>query len=158
MRLIRRIFLLGTHAAMLAVGFMLGIYLLPIMVAEAPPAAPQLEAARESAQFQGGFVRDLPGSDLLHWAEGTIFVSPEQVSFAGTTSPGPDYKLYLAPRFVSTGEEFLAVKAQSVRIGSVKSFAGFMLPVPDGVDVAAYNSAVIWCERFAQFISAARYQ
>lgn len=158
MRFLRPILLLGTHGAMLAVGFALGVYFLPIMIVDPPPPSAQLDSARAEAQFRGQFVRELAGSDFLHWAEGELFVSPAQVSFKGRTSPGPDYKLYLAPRFAETGAEFLALKAQSVRIGSVKSFQGFVLPVPEGVDVAAYQSAVIWCERFSQFISAARYQ
>ncbi|MCY4505164.1 MAG: DM13 domain-containing protein [Hyphomicrobiales bacterium] len=158
MQFVRRLFLLGTHAAMLVVGFALGVYMLPIWVAEAPPPAAQLEAVRTAAQFEGRFARDLPGSDFLHWAEGGIFVAPTRISFEGDMAPGPDYKLYLVPTFVDTGAEFLALKSRAARIGSIKSFQGFALPVPEGVDVSAYTSAVIWCERFRQFISAARYQ
>jgi hypothetical protein len=76
----------------------------------------------------------------------------------GRLAPGPDYKLYLAPSFVDTKEAFLAVKAQSRRIGDVKTFNGFILDVPDGADINAYTTVVIWCEAFSQFISAAKYR
>ena len=158
MRFLKRLLLLGTHAAMLAVGFGLGVYFLPIMVADAPPDASQLTAVREQAQFQGRFARDLPGSDFLHWAEGEVFVAAERVSFEGDMAPGPDYKLYLVPSFVTNEAEFMALKPRAARIGSIKSFQAFALTVPEGVDVAAYDSAVIWCERFREFISAARYR
>ena len=68
--------------------------------------------------------------------------------------PEPDYKLDLAP----TKEGLLAIKGQSKRIGDVKSFNGFIVEVPPGVDVRAYTTAVVWCEAFSQFISAAKYR
>jgi hypothetical protein len=40
----------------------------------------------------------------------------------------------------------------------VKTFNGFIVEVPAGIDVRDYNTVVIWCEAFDQFISAAEYQ
>jgi hypothetical protein len=76
----------------------------------------------------------------------------------GRLAPGPDYKLYLAPSFVDTKEGFLAIKEKSRRIGDVKTFSGFIVEVPQGVDVRDYTTAVVWCEAFSQFISAAKYR
>jgi len=103
-------------------------------------------------------VRNLRGSDLLHWGEGVIEVSRNRIAHVGRLSPGPDYKIYLAPRFVDTKEAFLLAKKESIRIGDVKTFNGFIVQVPEGVDVYDYTTVVIWCETFDQFISAAEYQ
>ena len=57
---------------MLAAGFALGVYALPILIApEAPPAA-DVQALAGEARFEGRFRRDLEGSDLLHWGEGVV--------------------------------------------------------------------------------------
>jgi hypothetical protein len=40
----------------------------------------------------------------------------------------------------------------------VKTFENFIVPVPESVDPSAFNAVVIWCERFGQFITAARYR
>ena len=81
-----------------------------------------------------------------------------RLAHIGRLAPGPDYKLYLAPRFVDTKEAFLLIKDKSLRVGDVKTFNGFIVEVPAGVDVRNYNAVVIWCEAFHQFISTAEYQ
>ncbi|MBX9926928.1 MAG: DM13 domain-containing protein [Hyphomicrobiaceae bacterium] len=35
--------------------------------------------------------------------------------------------------------------------------AGFIATVPAGVDVSAYDTVVVWCESFSQFITAAKH-
>ncbi len=59
-----------------------------------------------SAQYTGQFRKDLRGSDLLHWGEGTVSISQAAVVLTGRLAPGPDYKLYLSPEFVETKEDF----------------------------------------------------
>jgi hypothetical protein len=81
-----------------------------------------------------------------------------RIAHEGSLAPGPDYKLYLAPSFVDTKDGFLKIKAQSRRIGDVKSFEGFLIEVPGGVDVKAYTTVVIWCEACGGCISAAKYR
>ena len=108
--------------------------------------------------YVGGLVRNLKGNDLFHWGEGEVRVSRNRIAHIGRLAPGPDYKLYLAPRFVDTKEAFLLVKDKSVRVGDVKTFNGFIAEMPAGIDVRDYNTVVIWCEAFDQFISAAEYQ
>jgi len=156
--MLRWLLLLATHTGALAVGFGLGVYLLPILTEPRGPDATELKAAAQSAQYSGQFRRDLPGSDLLHWGEGDVHVAKDRVIHIGRLAPGPDYKLYLAKDFVDTKEGFLAIKGQSRRIGDVETFGGFIVPVPDGVDVAAFTTVVVWCEAFSQFISAAKYR
>lgn len=156
--MIRWFLLLVTHTAMLAVGFALGIYALPILMAPKGPDTAAIQSAAAGAQFKGRFDRNLKGSDFVHWGEGEVMIGRDKIVHAGRLAPGPDYKLYLAREFVDTKEDFLRIKAQSQRIGDVKTFDGFILDVPAGVDVASYTTAVVWCEAFSQFISAAKYR
>lgn len=147
-----------THGVALAAGFALGIYLLPILIAPPSPGQAAIEAASTNVLFTGKFDRDQPGSDFLHWGEGEVRVMTDRIVHVGELSPGPDYKLYLVDEFTDTKEGFLAIKNKAVRIGDVKTFGGFILDVPPGVDVNAYSTAVVWCETFSMFISAAKYR
>ena len=156
--MLRWLVLLATHLITLLGGFALGIYALPILTAPQGPDKAALQATEALALFRGHFDRHLKGSDLLHWGEGEVRLLSDKIAHEGKLSPGPDYKLYLAPEFVDTKEGFLRIKGQSRRIGDIKTFDGFLLPVPPGVDVGAYTTVVVWCEAFGQFISAAKYR
>lgn len=155
MKLLIRI---GTHLAALAIGFVLGVYFLPILIAPEPPAASAISSTAASAQYAAEFTRDLEDSDALHWGEGTLFVGADSIAFEGELAPGPDYRLYLSPTFVETESEFLALKSSMVEIGAVQTFENFMVAVPASVDVSAYSTAIVWCEAFGQFITAGEYQ
>jgi hypothetical protein len=152
------ILLIASHAAALGFGFLLGVYLLPILTAPKSPDAETLRSEAARSQFKGRFERKLKGSDPLHWGEGDVGVLSDKVVHEGRLAPGPDYKLYLAPSFVDTKQGFLAIKEKSRRIGDVKTFSGFIVEVPRGIDVRDYTTAVVWCEAFSQFISAAKYR
>lgn len=154
----RRLFLLLSHILFFISGVAVGIYLLPLLIAEKPPLASAVLDIERSATFRGEFRSNLAGSDLLHWGEGEVFVTPASIAHRGRLAPGPDYKLYLAPDFVEDEASFLAIKEKSLRIGDVRGFSGFMLSVPAGVDVSQYTTVVIWCEGFGQFITAAKYR
>jgi hypothetical protein len=45
-----------------------------------------------------------------------------------------------------------------IRVGDVKTFKNFSMPVPDSVDPSKYNTVIVWCETFSQFITAAQYK
>lgn len=154
----RKLLLLITHAGALAIGFALGVYFLPILTAPKGPDMAVLQEQAKSAQYTAEFTRDLKGSDFLHWGEGTVALGSEQIVHMGRLAPGPDYKLYLAPEFVDDEASFEAIKAQSVRVGDVKTFDGLILDVPTGIDIAAFTTVVIWCKAFGEFITAAKYQ
>jgi len=154
----RLIFGIVTHGAAIAVGFALGIYFLPILTAPDSPDAAKLEAGAQGALFRTEFTRELRGSDLLHWGEGRVSITPTQIVHEGRLAPGPAYKLYLVNQFVEHEDEFVPVKATAQLIGDVKTFEGFLLDVPEGVDVSEYTTVLIWCESFAEFITAAKYR
>ena len=150
--------LLVTHGIVGAIGFGAGIYVLPILTAPEAPAVAEVEAIAAQAVFNGEFKRDLQDSDALHWGEGKLAVGTKSISLMGKLAPGPDYILYLASEFVETEADFKRLKDTMAPVGSVKTFENFVVSVPEGVDPAAYNTAIVWCESFGQFITAAQYQ
>ena len=154
----KKLLLLATHLAALALGFALGIYALPILLAPVPPSAAEVKSQAALARYTGSFRKDLKDSDSLHWGEGKVFISPGSISLEGELAPGPDYKLYLSPEFVETEADFNRLKPRMARVGEVKTFKNFIVPVPADVDPARYNTVVVWCETFSQFISAAQYR
>lgn len=154
----KRLLLLASHLLAALAGFGAGIYLLPILTAPPAPDAVQLATHAAAARYHGEFRRDLAGSDLLHWGEGRVMVSPHAVVLDGRLAPGPDYKLYLSPGFVATEAEFLQLRPRMVRIGDVRSFDNFVVAVPPTVNIDDYDTVIVWCEAFSQFITAARYR
>lgn len=148
----------ATHLLALAIGFAAGIYALPILIAPSAPTAADVTAQAVSAEFTGQFRRDLKDSDLLHWGEGTVSISRRSIVLMGRLAAGPDYKLYLSPEFVETETDFLRLKPGMVRVGDVKTFDNFIVPVPEAVNPANYNTVIVWCETFGQFITAAKYR
>ena len=147
-----------THGIALALGFVLGIYLLPILIAPEAPSNSEVSASSEQAIFSGEFRKDLPGSDFLHWGDGNFSISKNQISFMGSLAPGPDYQLYLTRDLALTEQEFLLIKEQSAKIGAVMTFDNFILNVPENIDPANFKAIIIWCETFGEFITAASYQ
>ena len=154
----KKLLLLITHAIALAAGFAAGIYALPILTAPAAPSAAEVRSQAGAAQYTGEFRRNLKGSDLLHWGEGTVSVGRNSITLMGKVAPGPDYKLYLSPEFVETKADFERHKSRMIRIGDVKTFDNFIVSVPDSVDPAGFNTVIVWCESFGQFITAAKYR
>jgi hypothetical protein len=158
MKLHKAVLLLSTHLAAAGLGFGGGIYALPILIAPDAPTAEQVKAASTAASFTGSFRRDLKDSDALHWGEGTVAVGPQVIALMGRLAPGPDYKLYLSPEFVETESDFQRLKPSMARVGDVKTFRNFVVPLPPGVDPSRFNTVIVWCETFGQFITSARYR
>ena len=152
------VLLFATHVVVGALGFGLGIYLLPILTAPAAPSINEVKTEVTKAAFKGQFRRDLKDSDFLQWGEGTVSISAASIALMGKLAPGPDYKLYLSPEFVETEADFMRLKAMMVRVGDVKTFENFIVPVPSTIDPATFNAVIIWCESFSQFITAAKYR
>lgn len=49
-------------------------------------------------------------------------------------------------------------RAKALQIGDIKTFGGFIVEVPEGVNVDDYDSILVWCEAFSEFITAASYR
>ena len=150
--------LTATHSVALLIGFGLGVYLLPILTAPPSPDQAVLEEMAKNALYRAELSRGLRGSDLLHWGEGLISLSRSEIVHEGQLAPGPDYKLYLVREFVEHEDEFLPVKDEAQLIGDVKTFNGFLLDVPAGVDIEQFTTMLIWCEAFSEFITSAKYR
>jgi len=151
-------FLAFTHIATLALGFALGIYVLPILTAPPAPTDSEIRISVSRAVYTGEFIPELKGSDALHWGEGKLSVSLDQIALMGQLAPGPDYQLYLSPQWVETEAEFMQLKASMLRVGAVKTFDHFIVPMAPNTDLTAFNTVVVWCETFGEFITAAQYR
>jgi hypothetical protein len=154
----RFLILSATHMAALAIGFVLGIFFLPILTA--PPSIDEavLTEAAGGALFTTEFEEDLPGNDLLHWGRGTVSITETSIVHDGSLAPGPDYRVYLVPDFVDHEDGFTALRDRSLMVGEVAQFDGFILDLPEGTDLEAYTTVLVWCEAFGEFIAAARYR
>lgn len=150
------IFLVG---AVLGTGFgvALGFFLFPFIFPP-PPAAEQLTTAdRASAVLAQGTFIHANASDPIHWGRGSTSVRADSV-FLGEdfeVGPGPKYHVYLVPRtqIRSSGD----LQGQMfVDLGRLRSFKGSQrYTIPAGLDLAKYQSVIIWCERFSVLISPA---
>lgn len=152
------VLLIATHCAVGVVGFGVGIYALPILTAPPSPSESDIKAMSSQAKYKAEFRRDLKDSDALHWGEGTVSVGSKSITLMGKLAPGPDYKLYLSPEFVETESDFNRLKTNMVRVGDVKTFENFVVNVPPSIDPSNYDSVIVWCESFGQFITSAQYQ
>lgn len=154
----KRPLLLATHVLAIALGFAGGVYLTPILIAPDAPTAEQLRQQVGEVMFTGQFRRDLTDSDALHWGEGTLHVSAKAIALEGRIAPGPDYRLYLSPEFIDTEADFKRLKPTLVHVGHVRTFDNFVVDVPPHIDPERYTTAIVWCESFGQFITAAKYR
>lgn len=150
--------LAGSHLAIAVFAFMLGIYSLPILMAPADPSASALALSIKNTRYVATIADDLADSDWLHWGKGTFSLGDDYLVFQGELAPGPAYRLYLAKEFIETEEAFLKNKSQMVKVGEVNGFNNTILPIKDGINIEAFNTVIIWCESFDQFITSAQYK
>ncbi len=152
------VLLITTHCTVGIAGFGLGIYVLPILTAPPAPSKSEIMALASQAEYTAEFRSDLKDSDALHWGEGTVSVSSTSITFMGKLAPGPDYKLYLSPEFIETEVDFNRLKSKMVQVGDVKTFHNFVVNVPSDIELSKFNSVIVWCESFGQFITSAKYR
>ena len=158
MKLRTIVFLMVTHSIIGLLGFGAGVYALPILIAPPAPSVSDVQSSAAQALYTAEFRRDLQDSDVLHWGEGTISVGEQSITLMGQLAPGPDYKLYLSPKFVETESDFNRLKSTMVVVGDVKTFQNFVVAVPTKINTSDFTSVIIWCESFGQFITSAKYR
>lgn len=158
MNIPRLVILFFSHSIVAAVSFALGIYMLPILTAPESPSEQEITSVSAQATYQAKFVKELQDSDALHWGEGVVSLTETQAVLSGKLAPGPDYKLYFSPTFVDTEADFNRLKSTMVAVADIKTFDNFMVNFEQQVNLAEYNTVIVWCESFGQFITAAKYR
>ena len=149
---------LVTHTIALVLGVALGIYLLPILTAPEGPSVSEVTSSSQQALYKTRFHKDVAGSDLIHWGEGAVSINKTNISLMGSLAPGPDYFLYLTKNLVAPHDSFLEIKADSLKVGPIRTFDNFIVPLDESVDLEQYGAIVVWCETFSQFITSASYR
>ncbi len=153
----KSLFIVLTHGVVFVLGFALGIYTLPILTAPEAPKTDILSKALQQSNYIGSFSSDRIDSDFLHYGQGQFSVGPDNISFIGTLTPGPHFKVYLSPTFVETKADFLAHKPDMVKVGDVDTFNNFRVALPPNIEPSEFNTVIIWCESFEQYITSGRY-
>ena len=149
-------FLLG---GVLGTGFgvALGFFLFPF-VFPPPPAADQLTEAdrRTSVLATGTFIHANP-SDPIHWGKGSVTVRQDSVFLESNfeVGPGPKFHVYLVPKAPIRASGDLS-GLMFVDLGRLRAFKGSQrYAIPAGLDLANFQSVIVWCEQFSVLISPA---
>lgn len=149
------IFLLG---GVLGTGFgvALGFFLFPY-VFPPPPANEMLAEADQSTLVSSGTFIQANPSDPVHWGKGKVSVYEKTVFLESDfeVGPGPDFHVYLVPKESIRSSDDLG-SAMFIDLGRLRAFVGSQgYTIPNGVNVADYDSVVIWCKSFSVLISPA---
>jgi Electron transfer DM13 len=140
-----------------AFGVALGFFLFPFYFPP-PPATDQLtDLDRASAIVaEGKFIHANP-SDPVHWGRGSVVLRTDSVFLQEDfeVGPGPKYHVYLVPRPNLRSSSDLSGQ-MFVDLGRLRAFKGSQrYALPPDLDLAKYESVIVWCERFSVLISPA---
>lgn len=152
------VILICSHICCVVIGVFAGLYSLPILSAPPSPTAQQMKMLTGDIVFNAKIPKSLKGSDFLHWGEGQFSLSSKAVMFNGRLAPGPNYKLYLSPRFVETEAQFKHAKSTMLLVGEVKTFNNFITTSNTPLPLGNFTTVVVWCESFDEFITSAKYR
>ena len=154
----RILFLIFSHGAVLGVGFALGVYFLPILTAPKSANLSQIEQVVANPVYKAEFKKGQRGNDFFHWGEGQLVITNNEIALKGKVAPGPDYKIYLTKKFVEHEDEFLPIKQNALYVADLKVFENFIVPLDKKINFEDYNTIIIWCEAFKEFITSAKYK
>jgi hypothetical protein len=120
------------------------------LAAAALPAA-SLAAFAQEAPARSGFdvtAERIDGTWSLETrADGTYLLFNEDFS----TASGPDLKVFLSPQEVTDVRDRTATR-NAVKLGALKRTRGAQeYRLPDGIDLSAFRSLLIHCERYSHF-------
>jgi hypothetical protein len=139
-----------------AAGFALGIFVYPYLFLADIVAAETVNDAQRKVLARGSFIHANP-SDPIHYGKGRVTVYEKLLHLEPDfeVGPGPKFHVYLVPERNVTPSTPVA-STMFVDLGRLKAFKGSQnYPLPPGIDLARYGSAVIWCEQFGVLISPA---
>jgi hypothetical protein len=140
-----------------AAGFALGIFVYPYLFLADIVATEKVDAlAQRKVLARGRFIHANP-SDFIHYGKGRVTVYDGLLHLESDfeVGPGPKFHVYLVPESQVTPSTPVA-STMFVDLGRLKAFKGSQnYPLPPGVELARYGSAVIWYEQFGGLISPA---
>jgi len=139
-----------------AAGFALGIFVYPYLFLADIVAAETVNEAQRKVLARGSFIHANP-ADPIHYGKGRVTVYEKLLHLEPDfeVGPGPKFHVYLVPERNVTPSTPVA-STMFVDLGRLKAFKGSQnYPLPPGIDLARYGSAVIWCEQFGVLISPA---
>jgi Electron transfer DM13 len=140
-----------------AAGFALGIFAYPYLFLADIVAQEKVQApAAGKVLARGEFIHANP-ADPIHYGKGkvTVYESVLYLEPDFEVGPGPKFHVYLVPEKTVVPSTNVA-RTMYVDLGRLKAFKGGQnYPVPAGVDLAKFESVVIWCEQFGVLISPA---
>ena len=88
--------LLFTHSFVLAIGFGLGVYFLPILTAPKSIEISKINEYENKSLYQTEFVKDLRGSDPFHWGEAKVTISDKKITVNGSIAIEPFTVIFLS--------------------------------------------------------------
>jgi len=138
-------------------GFALGIFVYPYVFLADIVATDRVDnAGLRKVVAEGAFIHANP-RDPVHHGKGKVTVYQGLVHLGNDfeVGPGPKFHVYLVPEKNVVPSTNVA-RTMFVDLGRLRAFKGSQhYPVPAGVDLAKYDSVVIWCEQFGVLISPA---
>ena len=150
------VFLIGGVLG-LAGGFALGIFVYPYLFLADIVATEKVDPqVARKVLVRGEFIHANP-QDPIHYGKGrvTVYEGVLHLEPDFEVGPGPKYHVYLVPEKNVLPSTNVA-RTMFVDLGRLKAFQGSQnYEVPAGVDVAKFDSVVIWCEQFGVLISPA---
>ena len=138
-------------------GFALGIFVYPYVFLADIVATDRVDnSGSRKVVAEGAFIHANP-RDPVHHGKGKVTVYQGLVHLGNDfeVGPGPKFHVYLVPEKNVVPSTNVA-RTMFVDLGRLRAFKGSQnYPVPAGVDLAKYDSVVIWCEQFGVLISPA---
>ena len=156
----RRYFLLVLTGLILGAiaGFAAGIFVYPyVFLNDIVATEPIPEQPARTLVATGRFTH-ANTADPIHYGKGNVKIYQDLLRLESDfeVGPGPKYHVYLVPELEVTPSTAVE-KTMFVDLGRLRAFKGSQnYPIPAGVDIKNYPSAVIWCEQFSVLISPAR--
>jgi hypothetical protein len=158
MRKFLLVFLVGGFLGT-GVGVALGFFLFPFVFP--PPVAMDAlsENERRKVVATGEFLHANP-ADPIHYGRGRLTVTPRTVFLEDDfeVGPGPAFHVYLVPK-KEVRRSADVTGTMFVDLGPLRAFKGSQrYAIPNGIDLAQFDSVVIWCREFSVLISPADLQ
>ena len=137
-------------------GFTVGIAVFPYLFPPPEVNEPLTGRTQDDALARATFIHANP-ADPIHYGRGTATIYADLLRLEPDfeVGPGPKFHVYLVPLADVTPDTEVE-KTMFVDLGRLKAFTGSQnYAIPLGIDLADFQSVVVWCEQFNVLISPA---